>query len=61
MGVFRCIKGIIYPKENGVKQHTKNLKRHNKFIYGCYDKGDEFNFNVVNFPNLLGNIPTKQP
>ena len=31
-----------------------------KFLYGSYDKRDDFKFHVVNFPNLKGNIPGKQ-
>ena len=31
-----------------------------KFIYSSYDKRDEFDFKVVNFPNLVGNIPGLQ-
>ena len=29
-------------------------------MYGTYDKRNEFNFQVVNFSNLKGNVPTKQ-
>ena len=28
--------------------------------YRLYDKRDNFGFNIVNFPNLTGNIPTTQ-
>ena len=28
--------------------------------YSLYDKRDNFGFNIVNFPNLSGNIPTNQ-
>ena len=31
-----------------------------KFLYRSYDKRNDFNFEVVNYPNLLGNIPSKQ-
>ena len=31
-----------------------------KFIYSSYDKRDDFNFQVVNYPNLSGNIPNSQ-
>ena len=31
-----------------------------QFIHGSYDKRNDFNFNVVNFPNLTGNVPTVQ-
>lgn len=29
-----------------------------KFIYSSYDKRDDFDFHIVNFPNLTGNIPS---
>ena len=29
------------------------------FITKLYDKRDAFNFEIVNFPNLSGNIPSK--
>ena len=31
-----------------------------KFLYRSYDKRDDFNFTVVNYPNLHGNIPSSQ-
>ena len=31
-----------------------------KLFHGLYDKRDKFNFPIVNFPNLSGNIPTGQ-
>ena len=31
-----------------------------KFIYRSYDKRRDFNFQVVNYPNLSGNIPASQ-
>ena len=31
-----------------------------KFIYQSYDKRNDFNFKVVNYPNIAGNIPTSQ-
>ena len=31
-----------------------------KFLYRSYDKRNDFNFKVVNYPNLSGNIPTSQ-
>ena len=30
-----------------------------KFLYRSYDKRDNFNFNICNYPNLNGNIPWK--
>ena len=32
----------------------------NKFLHYSWDKRKEFNFQVVNYPNLSGNIPTAQ-
>jgi len=29
----------------------------NKYIYKSYDKRNDFNFNIINYPNLHGNIP----
>ena len=31
-----------------------------KISYKLFDKRDAFGFRIVNFPNLSGNIPTKQ-
>ena len=31
-----------------------------KFIYRSYDKRNDFDFKVVNYPNLAGNIPPSQ-
>ena len=31
-----------------------------KFLYYSYDKRDNFDFRVVNYPNLTGNIPSNQ-
>ena len=31
-----------------------------RFVYSSYDKRNDFNFHVINFPNLTGNIPTRQ-
>ena len=30
----------------------------NKYIYKSYDKRNNFNFKIINYPNLHGNIPT---
>ena len=30
-----------------------------KLITNVYDKRDDFGFNIVNFPHLCGNIPSK--
>ena len=31
----------------------------NKFLFKSYDKRNDFNFQMINYPNLSGNIPTK--
>ena len=31
----------------------------NKFKFKSYDKRNDFNFLIINYPNLIGNIPTK--
>ena len=31
----------------------------NKFKFKSYDQRNDFNFPIVNYPNLSGNIPTK--
>ena len=31
-----------------------------RFIYRSYDKKEAFDFDVINYPNLLSNIPNKQ-
>src|SRR5579862_4324157 len=31
-----------------------------RFSYSLFDKRDQFKFPIINFPNLSGNIPTKQ-
>ena len=31
----------------------------NKFKFKSYDKRNDFNFPIINYPNLSGNIPTK--
>ena len=61
----------IYPNEMVLK--STNISRdkctfldlkisiyRGKFIYASYDKRNDFNFDVVYFPNLNGNIPTIQ-
>lgn len=30
----------------------------NKYIFSSYDKRNDFNFPIINYPNLQGNIPT---
>jgi len=59
----------IYPPELDITtddesdQHVHYLDldiliKNTKFSYCIYDKRDKFNFPIVNFPNLSGNIPT---
>lgn len=61
----------IYPPELNLTSEDKNDQKVNfldlhlfiqnkKLFYGLYDKRDNFNFPIVNFPNLSGNIPTGQ-
>ena len=61
----------IYPEELQLTSEDKTDKDVNfldlhltivnkRLIYCLYDKRDDFNFNIVNFPNLSGNIPTRQ-
>ena len=64
-------KARIYPPELELNCEDKDdkevtyldlhLQIKNDFIeYKLYDKRDNFGFNIVNFPNLSGNIPTSQ-
>ena len=70
-GSFAMHYDKIYPRE--MILNATNISRdkctfldlkisiyHGKFIYGSYDKRDDFNFHVVNFPNLKGNVPARQ-
>ena len=63
------LKHKIYPPELDITtddesdQHVHYLDldiliKTNSFSYCIYDKRDKFNFPIVNFPNLSGNIPT---
>ena len=38
---------------------TLTIKAH-QITYKLFDKRDSFNFRIINFPNLSGNIPNKQ-
>ena len=59
----------IYPKELMLTSDDAILRSHyldldleirdGKFFTKLYDKRDAFNFHIVNFPDLSGNIPTK--
>jgi hypothetical protein len=59
----------IYPPELDITTDDENdqhvhyldldiLIKKNSFSYCIYDKRDKFNFPIVNFPNLSGNIPS---
>ena len=60
----------IYPTEMVIK-NTNISEKHvtyldleievigNRFIYKTYDKRNDFNFPIINYPNLRGNIPIK--
>ena len=59
----------IYPNEMIIK-NTNISSNHvnfldldikvvgNKFKFKSYDKPNDFNFRIINFPNMCGNIPT---
>ena len=70
-GIFKDHCDKIYPPEMILK--NTNISRdkctfldltisiyRGKLLYYSYDKRDDFGFEVVNYPNLLGNIPSKQ-
>ena len=63
------LKHKIYPPELDITTDDENdhnvhyldldiLIKNDKFSFCIYDKRDKFNFPIVNFPNLSGNIPT---
>ena len=58
----------IYPKELVLNEENTNDKMGtfldlsitvdaNKFVTKTYDKRDDYNFEIVNYPDLSGNIP----
>src|SRR6185437_6433178 len=58
----------IYPKELQLNNESKNDKEcnyldmnitinNNILTYKLYDKKDNFSFEIVNYPNLSGNLP----
>jgi hypothetical protein len=64
-------KNEIYPSELALTSDNKNAQeinyldlelkiKNSKICYTLYDKRNFFNFPIVNFPNLSGNIPTAQ-
>ena len=69
-GLFDNNRGDIYPQS--LKLNKKNIDddeatflnlsikvKYKVFHASLYDKGDAFPFNIVNFHNLLDNIPKK--
>ena len=69
-GMFGKVFGSIYPKEMILKHTNINDTEanyldlniavvDNKYIYQLFDKRNDFNFQVINFPNLSANIPRK--
>ena len=69
-GYFQKYAGDIYPdslklnKENKTNKEASFLDtsieiRENRFITKLYDKRDAFDFEIVNYPNLSGNLPKK--
>ena len=61
-------KGKIYPKELVLNEENECDKKgtfldisisveSNQFITKTYDKRDDYNFEIVNYPDLSGNIP----
>ena len=65
-GILNDFKGRIYPPElqltcEEVNYLDLHLKVTNSTIeYRLFDKRDNFGFEIVNFPDLSGNIPTNQ-
>ena len=70
-GILNDFKGRIYPPELQLTCEDKSdqevnyldlhLKVTNSTIeYRLFDKRDNFRFEIVNFPDLSGNIPTNQ-
>jgi hypothetical protein len=37
--------------------HSLAIYIHIRIIYKIYDKRDDFNFKIINFPNMFSNIP----
>ena len=69
--LLNSCKGDIYPPELELTSDDKNdhqvhyldldiLIMGKGFSYWIYDKRDNFQFPIVNFPDLSGNIPTHQ-
>ena len=69
-GYLQQFKDRIYPKELVLNQENKednratflDLEAHikdGKFYTKTYDKREAFNFEIVNYPDLSGNIPER--
>ena len=69
---FNCEMSNIYPPELKLKQTTESNTKlsdldisisinHRKFATEVYDKTDNFNFNIVNYPFMYSNIPPTRP
>ena len=70
-GYFNTIFEEIYPVEMVLKKTNLSPQKVNfldvtisiyqgKFKYECYDKRNDFNFNVISFPFMSGNLPQTQ-
>ena len=67
-GYFNTIFKDVYPVEMVLKKTNLSPQKVNfldvtvsiyrgKFRYECYDKRNDFNFNVISFPFMSGNLP----
>ena len=67
-GLFESIYKDIYPPEMVLKKTNISSSvvnfldctisvYHGKFAFKLFDKRDEFNFNVINYPYACGNVP----
>ena len=70
-GYFDTIYHDIYPTEMVLEKTNVSARKVNflditvsiyqgKFRYVCYDKRDDFKFNVISFPFMSGNLPKMQ-
>ena len=70
--VFTTFSGNIHPAEMVLKNTNISPNEVNyldlniticaisvKYVYVSYDKRDDFNFKIMNYPNLSGNFPKK--
>ena len=60
----------MYPAEPEIKNNTERMTsasyldlllsigRYGPLLTSIYDKGDDFNFHIINFPFLSSNIPS---